>query len=153
MKCENFMDAYTALDNGERPSLSLRLHLRSCPRCRREAALMEEKLSSLRRDAALPDAPDRTREIMARISAGDVTYGRSVPLYNWVSGELIIIVSIVLARFSDSLVWMNGYFGMNLEIPFNIVLGVVLTVYSSLFIGSHMKEIKSFLDRYRLRQP
>lgn len=151
MKCESFMRSYVSLDNGERPSLSLRLHLRSCARCRREAALMEWELSSLRRDETLPDAPDRTREIMARISAGDVTYGRSVPLYNWVSGEVIIIVSIVLARFSDSLVWMNAYFGMNLEVPFNIVLGILLTVYSSVFIGTHMKEIKGFIERYRLR--
>ena len=141
--CDYTMRRFLELDNRESLPLMLRLHQLHCARCRKELAALQKGFDSL---VAVSHAPGEniTDRIMAGIKARGVTYSRKVPLFNWVSVELILIASFFMVPFSEVTLWMKQYFGRDLEVPLNIVMGALLCLYSVIFIGTHLDDYKRF---------
>ncbi|HON78890.1 MAG TPA: hypothetical protein PK544_10390 [Spirochaetota bacterium] len=151
MKCEKAMEQYLKADADEYLPLALRLHLRFCRKCRVETAAMRSALDMLRNEDIYTVPDDCSGNIMAVVRNSGNSYGRRMPLFNWISGEVIIIASIFLVQFSDDRNWLTGYFGSNLEIPLYIVLGILVTVYSAMFAVSRLGEFKKLVVRWQNR--
>lgn len=140
MNCERWMQQYMGLDSGESLPLPLRIHTLFCARCRAEIRGMEMALLAMQRFAP-PSPEDLSREIMSSVMRGVSEDGRIVPLYNWVAGGILLLAGVILVRFGDSFIWLKERFGIDLELPLAIVLGVVLSVYAAVFVGTHIEEL------------
>lgn len=148
MKCDRFMNLFLALDNSEAMGLLMRRHLRTCRRCRREVEALSAAMDSLLDFPQRFPVPDGADRIMARIGGVEYTYNRRVPLYNWIGVGFLILLSMFLLPFSDSLVWLRGFFGGYIDIPYGIVMGLVLSVYVTVFAATNMDQLKA---RLRIR--
>ena len=148
MKCNIFAEKYLALDNRRKPGLFMRLHSLRCPRCRDEARNMEVIFS--RASSAEPDLMPRdlSLSIMLTVRREGVPYGRKVSFYNWISAEIIIVLSIVLVQFSDSLTWLKDHYGRDLELPLYLVMGVLITIFSASLVNSQMKNALDLKERF-----
>lgn len=148
MKCDEAMRRVLEHDDGSHRSVLLWLHLRRCARCRAEAAALDAALRELRQTALAGSGIDVSAAVMAEIERC-ATYRRNVPMYSWVGGGLGIFGGIVLVSFSDSLVWLRGSFGGDFEVSLSIVLGIVITLYASAFIATHLDMAESWITKRR----
>jgi hypothetical protein len=154
MNCREFMDQ-VAESSGEHPPLGLRLkigfHLLCCPRCAAEASRFEAARELLKA-GAFPPAPDLESLIMARIEASLPEEGAEItgeiPFRSWVITGVIVILSL-----------SSAFIGMNANqiapgdwtaflLPLGLTVGLFVTGYGALFIGTHLKE---FSEWFRLR--
>lgn len=148
MKCDEAMRKVLELDQGSGHLLFLWLHLRRCARCRAEAAALDAILCKLRQTPLPGPDMDVSDAVMAEIERLE-SYRRDVPMYNWVGGGLAILGGIVLVSFSDSFAWLRGSFGGDFEVPLSIVLGIVITLYASAFIATHLDMAESWMAKRR----
>ncbi len=148
MKCDDAMRRVLEHDDRTEYPVLLRLHLRRCARCRAEAGRIRSAVEELRR-MPLPVAEiDVGDAVMAEIERME-SYRRKVPLYNWAAGGMAILGGVVLVSFSDSFAWLQSSFGRNFEMPLSIVLGVVITLYASAFIATHLDAAEQWMVRRR----
>ncbi|HSV97828.1 MAG TPA: hypothetical protein VLM75_12975 [Spirochaetota bacterium] len=148
MKCDDALRRIIEHDDGARYPARLRLHLRRCARCRAEAEGLRFAVGALRRGPLpVPDI-DVSDAVMAEIGRME-SYGRNVPLYNWLGGGLAIVGGIVLVSFSDSFALLRNSFGRNFEMPLSIVLGLAITLYASAFIAIHLDVAGAWMVRRR----
>lgn len=148
MKCDEAMRRVLEHDDGSHRPVLLRLHLRRCARCRAEAAALDAALRELRQTPLSRRDMDVSDAVMAEIERLE-SYRRDVPMYNWVGGGLAILGGIVLVSFSDSFAWLRGSFGGDFEVPLSIVLGIVITLYASAFIATHLDMAESWMAKRR----
>ncbi len=148
MKCEIFSEKYLALDNRRKPDLLMKLHALFCPHCREEAHYLEGIYRRV--SDAGPDLMPRdlTASIMLTIKREGVTYGRKVSFFNWISAEVIIVLSIVLVQFSDSLPLLKEHYGRELELPLYLIMGVLITIFSASLVNSQMKNALDLKERF-----
>ena len=59
----------------------------------------------------------------------------------WVIAGFVILVSLVTAFFGLEFNNIAGEAGKSFMLPMGITIGIVLTSYGALFIGSHLKEL------------
>lgn len=88
--------------------------------------------------------------IMHSIYSSPVVYRKNVSSAKWLTVGSVIFLSMLAITFSDSFVWLKYHFQEHLEIPFNIVMGLAITIYIAFYIGSHMDETKKlfhFFDK------
>ncbi len=145
MKCERFMEQYLKLDNDEQPSLMMKLHLLRCVSCRKEVGLLRLAGEDMMKFSSSVMGRDMSGEILAHILRTQESYSRHIALYNWIVVGVIIFASIFLVTLSDSLTWLKTQFGGNLEVPFFIVMGIVVTLYTSILIGTHLDEFSRWV--------
>ena len=90
---------------------------------------------------------DMSEIVMKRILNSTVVFTANdrISNFKWIAVGLVILVSMFLAPYSDSMIWLNNQFGGQFEIPFNIVMGIIITVYASLFVGTHLDSLKRLL--------
>ncbi|HNU91178.1 MAG TPA: hypothetical protein PKO25_04850 [Spirochaetota bacterium] len=148
MKCDEAMRRLLEHDNAPGYPLPLRLHLRRCAHCRAEEARLRAALEELKAVALSPRDMDISDAVMAGIERLE-SYRRDVPMYNWIGGGLAILGGIVLISFSDSFAWLRGSFGGDFEVPLSIVLGIVITLYASAFIATHLDMAESWMAKRR----
>ena len=65
----------------------------------------------------------------------------------WVIAGIVLIVSFGTAFFGLDFKNLANESGMSFLLPMGITIGIVLTIYGALFIGSHLKE---FTERFDL---
>ncbi|MBP7585981.1 MAG: hypothetical protein KBA61_18195 [Spirochaetes bacterium] len=147
MRCDTFIQRYTALDNLEKPGPMMRLHALRCDRCRAEASRMDGAARLVR--TMEPDLlrDDLTTRIMAGIRFSGTVYGRKVSIFNWVSAEILLLAALVLVQFSEPRIWLVNQLGRGFEMALSVSLGVLITLFSALLVGTHMKELNGFRDR------
>ena len=143
MKCEQFMDRFLALDNEEAMGFFMRRHLRSCVRCRRETGALTAAMDELLGFPGRFNEADVADRVMARIGAVEYTYDRRVSLSNWIGVGLVILVSMFLLPFSDSLIWLRGFFGGYIDLPYGIVMGLLVSIYMTVFAATNMDLLKT----------
>jgi hypothetical protein len=133
--------------------IKIGIHLFICPRCVREVKNLEEAQKILRTGFPLPP-PDLEESIMARIYAEvpeaeeehyEIPAG--VPLKGWVITGIIILFSLATSFFGMDFAEIAASEGSSFLIPVGLTIGVVVTGYGALFIGSHLKELS---ERFRL---
>jgi hypothetical protein len=112
-----------------------------------------EAVREILRSDFLPPVPELEDSIMDRINADTVEmlYDEQNPAYEvsfrgWVITGFIILISLAMSFFGmDFARTIPGAAAFLL--PIGITIGVIVTVYGALFIGSHLKELS---DRFGL---
>jgi len=64
----------------------------------------------------------------------------------WIITGLVILVSMVTAFLGLDFQKLANEYGMSFMLPMGITIGIVLTTYGALFIGSHLKEFSERFD-------
>ena len=84
--------------------------------------------------------------VMRNISLGEAPYSSFVSPEKWLGAGVILFLSIFLASYSDTRVWLAATYGDLFEIPFDIVMGVAITSYVVLFIGSQLERLRNMVS-------
>jgi hypothetical protein len=150
MSCEKILDKvyeYSG-DPDAMPLLTrirIGLHLLVCPDCAQEVERFEVCRDILHSEF-LPPAPDLEDAVMAMISAeeneaeeAELPGGFSTR--GWIIAGLVMLVSLATAFFGLDFNRVALAAGMSFMIPVGITIGIALTCYGALFIGSHLKEL------------
>jgi hypothetical protein len=139
------------------------LHTFICPDCTRQIELFESSLAVMR-DDFFPYSPNLTDSIMAKTVLNDlnnpnllsqehdyndfhdyIKESHAAPgglsIRGWVIAGLIILVSLATASFGLDFKKLADETGISFLLPVGITIGIVLTSYCALFIGSHLKEL------------
>jgi hypothetical protein len=101
----------------------------------------------------LPPSPDFEDMLMERLYAeNDVTRETDAPtgfsFRLWVIIGFFVLLSLSSSFFGVNFVEIANSEGLSFLLPVGLTIGMVVTCYGALFIGSHLKELSS---RFRLR--
>ena len=160
MSCAKIMEkVYENYGEGPHDSMPLLtqiqvgLHLLFCPDCAQEIERFEVCKDILSRDF-MPPSPGFEDTVMAMIAAeygtgeeyaSEETSRAEIPGFlstrGWVIAGLVMFVSLATAFFGLEFNKIALAAGISFMIPLGITIGIVLTVYGALFIGSHLKEL------------
>ncbi|GHV48970.1 hypothetical protein AGMMS49546_39740 [Spirochaetia bacterium] len=169
MSCQDLLDRVYECAGDEDIPLLLRIrmgiHCFFCPDCAQEIERFQVSRDILRNDF-FPPAPDFEDQIMAQIFneesetdeaaqnagqyAGHPAYQESaagVSFRSWVIAGVVMLVSLSTSFFGGDFVRVARTLGSSFLLPVGLTIGVVLTGYGALFIGSHLKELS---DRFGL---
>lgn len=156
MKCDAAMnEVYEGNGLPFRERLTLALHILFCGRCAVEARRLEETYRIMA-TGFFPFSPDFEDAIMAKIGKetlpeavfeeDDVPGG--VPTKGWVIAGCAILVSLATSFFGKDFIAIASLHGSKFLLPLGIIIGIFITGYGALFIGSHLKELSG---RFHLR--
>ena len=128
--------------------IQIGLHLLVCSDCA-EKIERYELCRDIMRSEFLPPDPDFEDTVMAMIAAGEdelvKTEENAVPggfsIRGWVIAGLVMLISMVTAFFGLDFNKVALASGMSFLIPIGITIGIILSSYGALFIGSHLKEL------------
>ncbi|MDR2479010.1 MAG: peptidoglycan-binding protein [Treponema sp.] len=163
MSCVKILDKVYEYSGGDSMPLltqiQVGLHLLICPDCAQEVERFEVTRDILYNDF-FPGSPHFEDLIMAKIAAeetalaqdleGEVFSGETpggLSTRGWVIAGLAILLSLATAFFGFDFNKVALDAGMSFLLPVGITIGIVLTSYGALFIGSHLKE---FSERFGL---
>ena len=149
MSCEKILDIVYGTDE-----LSLlnraqvAVHLLFCPNCAQEVERYELCKDLLLSDF-MPPSPGIENSIMAMVDAEEneapeaqepeVPGGFSTR--GWVIAGLVMLVSLATVFLGLDFNKIALAAGMSFMIPIGITIGIALTSYGALFVGSHLKEL------------
>jgi len=156
MRCDEFLDRHDRLDSGEEPGLFLRLHLASCPACRARVAEQAAALEAIRAAAAGPLDAELEDAIEDRVMAAVHLLPRprrELHARDWAISGLVIFASLALVPFDANYGLLRDLVGESFTMPLCLVLGLVVTIYGAVFIGTHMEELEPFVKRHLGRAP
>jgi len=159
MSCERILDkVYEYSGDPDAMPLVTRirigLHLLVCPDCAQEVERFEVCRDILHSEF-LPPAPDLEDTVMAMINAEadeatemeDAELPGGFSTRGWIIAGLVMLVSLATAFFGLDFNKVALAAGMSFMIPVGITIGIALTCYGALFVGSHLKE---FSERFGL---
>jgi hypothetical protein len=161
MNCARVLDKVYEYSGGEphdtMPLLTrifIGMHLLICPDCAQEVERFEVCKDILQNDF-LPSAPPELEDnVMAILTADEdeseaelVEHSGGFSNRGWVIAGLVMLVSFATAFFGFNFNEVALAAGLSFMIPIGITIGIVLTCYGALFIGSHLKE---FIERFDL---
>ncbi|HNR88708.1 MAG TPA: hypothetical protein PKM65_10245 [Spirochaetota bacterium] len=146
MNCDKAMRRYLETDNRAYVALAVKFHALRCARCRAEIARLDREFRALLNQAPFDAPPDLADAVMHAARRSRIENATNVGTGKWVAVGGAILSSIVLVPFSDSLIWLKDHFGGHFEVPFSIMLGVAISVYAALYIGTHLEQIKALQD-------
>ena len=146
--CREILDIVHGQDE---PSLFSRIrvgaHLLVCPECAEKVGRFEACAKTMREDF-LPDPPGLEESVMAAIAEEEGAFDGaevSVPggfsLGGWVVAGVVLLVSTATIFFGVEFRNVALASGMSFMIPVGITVGIALTVYGALLIGSHLKKL------------
>ena len=153
-KVKDLVYEYSGNDQGGIGSMPLldqiqiSLHTFFCQKCAEDIALFENTRNILSEDFFI-SSPNLEDAIMMKITAEEEPSGAQetyaapggISTRGWVIAGLIIMISLVTAFFGFDFKNLTNEFGMSFILPVGITIGIVLTTYGALFIGSHLKEL------------
>ena len=157
MKCNDALDmVYEAEDTlsfGKR--LNLAFHILLCGRCALQAENYEKARSLLQTDF-FPASPDFSDSIMNSVyhetldETADEEFSGvgGFSIKGWVIAGIALILSLVTVFFGQDFTSIAMNEGSRFLLPLGILIGVVITIYGALFIGSHLKELS---ERFKLK--
>ena len=124
------------------------LHTIFCPNCAQEIERYHVSRSILQNEF-FPISPGLEESIMAKIDTldeeQDIKDGYAVPgglsTRGWIIAGLIIFISLATASFGFDFRHLTDESGGSFLLPVGITIGIVITTYGALFIGSHLKEL------------
>jgi hypothetical protein len=133
--------------------LEIALHIIFSSRYARKYLRLEATREILRSDF-FPPVPKFEDSIMELINTESVEILQEeqssiyeVSFRGWVITGFVVLISLVTSLFGINLVRVIPDFGSSFLLPIGITIGVVVTVYGAIFIGSHLKELS---DRFGL---
>lgn len=121
--CNITMDNFLSLDKNERIPLKITLHLLKCKKCRSQV----HYLTLAEKYAVQPSNQLSIKESLENIDI------KPVSMTKWiVSGIIMIIMLVIFCLF------LNKIDRTSFAIIFNIIFGVLVTVYCSLFMATNI---------------
>jgi hypothetical protein len=127
----------------------LALHILVCGHCAARLARYEEAMYELR-TSFFPPAPDLSGSIMERIGRIYEEDMDAEPVFAipggvstraWVIVGFIILLSLATLFFGSDFTAVALDQGSSFLVPLGLTIGIVLTSYGALFIGSHLEEL------------
>jgi hypothetical protein len=141
---------------GDRPlslwdRLEIGIHILHCSRCAREIEELEKAQELMKSDffpALVPGLEERIMEQIYREEpAASIEAPAGVSFRSWVITGIIVVVSLATAFLGLDFNEVASAGGSSFLLPLGLTIGVVVTGYGALFIGSHLKELS---ERFRL---
>jgi len=156
MDCRTVMDTVYEHEKGSTLPFFIQMriwfHLLFCSACSREIGDLR-KLEEIMKTDFLPPSPGFEDVVMERLYAEnevaretDAPTGFSFRL--WVIIGFFVLLSLSSSFFGMNFVEIANSQGLSFLLPVGLTIGMVVTCYGALFIGSHLKELSS---RFRLR--
>jgi len=148
MNCIKVMDMVYDEDSSLLNQIQISFHTFFCPSCAQKIELYQAAREIMKNDF-FQLSPDIENQVMARISCeeelSETESSFSIPgvlsTRGWVIAGLIIMISLVTAFFGLDFKNLVSQSGNSFLLPMGITIGIVLTSYCALFIGSHLKEL------------
>jgi hypothetical protein len=150
MKCSEILDIVYEESDSMPLFNQIRVwaHTIFCPNCAQEIERYNVSRSILQNEF-FPISPDLEESIMAKIDTldeqRDIKDSYAVPgrlsTRGWVIAGLIIFISLASAFFGFDFRHLTDESGVSFHLPMGITIGIVITTYGALFIGSHLKEL------------
>jgi hypothetical protein len=107
-----------------------------------------EAVREILRSDFLPPVPELEDFIMERINADTVEMlceernpAYTVSFRGWVITGFIILISLAMSLFGMDFMRAIPGTASSFLLPVGITIGVIVTVYGAIFIGSHLKEL------------
>jgi hypothetical protein len=158
MRHEKALRLLDELDAGEAPGFALRLHLARCPSCARQARLMGDAYRAYRIGVSgeAADSPGDGIILEERIMA---TIRLTPPprqdfaVGDWIFPAAAMLISICLVSIATEAGYLESLFGSSSAVCLSLVLGLAFTAYSTLFVASHLGELRSYLQKRGLLLP
>ena len=162
MKKLFFMDCHTVMDTiyeAEKDvplpvltQLRIQLHLLLCPGCAGELRKLQ-CLEEVMKTGFFPPSPDFEESIMEQLYEEtanmeeqlDAPAGFSFRL--WVIIGFFVLLSLPSSFFGMNFAEIADSEGLSFLLPLGLTIGMVLTCYGALFIGSHLNELSSRFHR------
>ncbi|MCL2801510.1 MAG: peptidoglycan-binding protein [Treponema sp.] len=151
MNCSKIMEMYYEDDENSFSLLNqfqIVLHTFFCPHCAEEIENYKSALTIMKEDFFPAPSAETENSIMTLVNSEQTesSYSPSfipgVPsTRGWVIAGIVLIVSFVTAFFGFDFQKLASESGMSFMLPMGITIGLVLTTYCILFIGSHLKEL------------
>ena len=151
MDCHEVMDIVYDLQNDCSLSvlnqMRIWLHLLFCPNCALEMKNLR-LLKDIMKTDFLPPSPDFRDLLMERLyketEMGEETDAPTgFSLRFWVVIGFFVLFSLSSSFFGGIFVEIADTEGLSFLLPVGITVGMVLTIYGALFIGSHLKELST----------
>ena len=132
--------------------IRVEFHLLFCPNCTRELKNLR-RLEEIMKTDFLPPCPDFEEPVMECLleeivieEKTDAPAGFS--LRGWVLIGFFMLLSLSSSFFGISFGEIANKEGLSFLLPVGLTIGMALTCYGALFIGSHLKELST---RFGLR--
>jgi hypothetical protein len=146
MKCKKIIDSFLNQDDSRYPVFLIRLHIAFCSRCRKEIRTLQKIFVKARTSSPFEMPGDMSGPVMRAIINSDVVYKKDISSGKWLFTGVVIFASIFLVSYSNSFIWLKSHFGSVLEVPLYMVLGLAITFYAALFIGTHIEMMRKFIE-------
>jgi len=154
--CDTVLDAIYEADRDRPLSLisqvRMKLHLLFCPACS-EALANFRYVEEIMKDDFFPQSPDFEEsfmELLYKETATDeeIEASAGFSFRSWVIIGFFVLLSLSSSFFGMNFVQIADSEGLSFLLPVGITIGLVVTCYGALFIGSHLKELSA---RFGLR--
>jgi len=155
--CNEIMDiVYESEKDNSLPLLTqfrLNLHLLFCSDCASKLKVLRE-LEHIMRTDFLPSSPDFERLIMERLGEEvcpkeeKALAPAGFSFRSWVIIGFFMLLSLPSSFFGINFIEIANSEGLSFLLPVGITIGIIVTCYGALFIGSHLKELS---NRFGLR--
>ena len=158
--CKDLMDiTYESDRDSSLPILTqLRIdfHLLVCPDCSRQLRSLRNVEEAMRTDF-FPPSPDFGEAIMERLGGETCEEAYVEEAYvmeetdapagfsfrSWVIIGFFLLLSLPSSFFGMNFIEIANAEGLSFLLPVGITIGIVVTCYGALFIGSHLKELSN----------
>jgi hypothetical protein len=117
------------------------LHIIACPDCAQELERFEVYRNNFYDEFSSPGMAilDAEEGDEPMLEGADNPGGFSTR--GWVIAGLVMLVSLATAFFGLDFNKVAVEMGMSFLLPIGIIIGIALTCYGAIFIGSHLKEL------------
>jgi len=150
MSCAKILDiVYGQEDMSLLNRIRVGLHLLVCPDCAQEVERFEVCRDMLQDDFMYP-APDMEDAVIPMINinaeeetaeANEAEVPGGFSIRGWIIAGIVMFVSLATVFFGLEFNKVALIAGMAFTIPIGITIGIALTSYGALFIGSHLKDL------------
>ncbi|MDR2510769.1 MAG: hypothetical protein LBC77_09025 [Spirochaetaceae bacterium] len=89
-------------------------------------------------ESFMPPAPDIAGAVMLVIRKEACGAPRKVTVKSWVFAGLFIFLSLTSAYFGGGFQTVAAFSGISFILPLGITIGLIITVYGALFIGTNL---------------
>jgi len=117
------------------------LHLLVCPDCAQEVERFEVCRDMLQDDFLFLAPDDETVNTAEALETIDAEIPGGFSIRGWIIAGIVMLVSLATVFFGLEFNKVALIAGMAFTIPIGITIGIALTSYGALFIGSHLKDL------------
>lgn len=148
MRCDKFLDRLDALDSAQAMDGAMRAHASRCEACSAAAARAQAAARAYREAANDRYSSGEVLDdrIMAMIRFVPPPH-QEISIFDWLVAGAALAVSMLLIPFGKEFSGLKEMLGARYALPLSLALGIVLTCYMALFIGTHIDEVQGFLDQ------